>query len=122
MPGRGQDADRRPEPPRVLETVSEGHEPVARAPDEKGWAADAVEVGTGVVSEQGAACAADVGVLRGAFEEAEDRLGIERPPQAEGEPTKPRPAREGAPEPRHHLRRANGCGDGKPDLRAARGR
>ena len=51
-----------------------------------------------------------------------ERLGVGRPPQAEGQPAKPRPAREGAPEARHHLRGANGCGDGEPDLRAARGR
>ncbi len=66
-------------------------------------------------------------MLRGAFEEAEHRVGVEglgigRPPKAEGQPAKPWPARERAPEACHHLRGTKGCGDGKPDLRAARRR
>src|SRR3954470_12021956 len=103
MPGHGQHTDRGAQPARVLETVTDRHKPVARAPDEDGRAADTIEVGTGVVREQCAARAPDVSVLRGALEEAEDRvraerLGVGRPPKAEGQPAKPRPARERVPE------------------------
>src|SRR6185369_1916226 len=67
MPGRGQDTDRGMQPACVLEAVSDRHEPVAGAPEEECRAADAVEVGTGVVSDESAAGAADVGVLRRAL-------------------------------------------------------
>ena len=78
MPGRGKDADRSPKPSRVLEAVLERYEAVARTPDEEGRAADAIEVWARVVSEEGAGRALNVGVLRGAFEEADDGVRLER--------------------------------------------
>jgi hypothetical protein len=88
VPGRGRTRIGALQPARVLEAVSDRHEPVAGAPEEECRAADAVEVGTGVVCEQSAARAADVGVLRRAFEEADDRVG-DRAPRGRAAPHRP---------------------------------
>src|SRR5205085_11313349 len=69
----GDDAERSPEPPRVLEAVLDRHHAVARAPEDETGAADAVEIEPRVVADKRAACGHDVTVEHRRGQEAPDR-------------------------------------------------
>src|SRR5256714_12202301 len=68
----GDDPERSPQPPRVPGPVLERDEPVTRAPEDERRTAQAVEGGSRVVVDEGAAGVPDVGVQRRAHEEAFD--------------------------------------------------